>query len=742
MKKEFQNSKRRLILGTLLTLFIIAIAFLFLFFRNFIKSELDETAMRSSNELATQLQILINMDFINAKNSVISLAESVTTLEYEESIILDYLQSQMSMHSFINMYYVRMNGDALTPSNEIKNFSNSSHFNNPVKNTVNTSDPYIDSNTQNIILELSSPIYYNNQMIGLILVEYSFAPLSQQLTKLIGENGYMLIADGKGAPVFSTKINYTTLNMLSNANLKDGITLESVSQDILNRDEGSFSFKYDSLSWLAIYKPLDVYNWYIVLLLDESKIAVTSNLVVNLTSLLSFIIFVVLVGALWYTLHTKVQNTENIERIAYYDELTGLPNITKFKMHVLETLKKYPTEQFALVKNDIVNFKTINEMYGYDVGNDVLHAFAATSNLATEPTFMLARIDADRFIMFSGGGFLENMDSMTPYYEEYFKNAVPSLGNHHLEFTYGRYIIKPGEIDINDMINKTNIAHSLAKKNRGQNSSTLIWDYTDKYKEEILLQTLITNKMKQALENDEFILYLQPKFSLKNEKTVGAEALVRWIEGDGTMVYPGIFIPLFEKNGFVKNIDMCILNKTCENIKNWLELGYECVPISVNFSRLHLKNSNFVNSVIDIVDSYGIPHNLIEIELTESTVIDNAVVLETLLDDFYSAGFLVSIDDFGAGYSSLGLLKNFKLHTIKLDRSFFLDSQNERGDLVIEGMIQLAHTLGIKVVAEGIEEKRQIDFLKKVNCEAVQGYYFDKPMPANEFAKKYYTEKN
>ncbi len=737
MSEESQRKKRRLIVGILLFLLLTTIAVSMLFFRSVIRSELDNSTQLASDSLANQLQVIINMDFLSAKNSVIRLAESVTTLGHDESTILQYLRNQMGMHSFINIFFVDINGNGITPSNRTKDFSSTVHLTSPKKNQVTTSIPYNDDETNNIIMELSAPVYDNDIFKGLIIAEYSFIPLKQQLINAIGNSGYMLIADGKGVPVFSTIENYLTLTMLNNNQIKNNVTLESVVERIQHREEGIFSFTFESQTWLALYKPLDVYNWYIVLLLDDEAINGAGNLVVNIITSISIILFTLLTILIWYTLHSKIKSIEKIEKVAYYDDLTGLPNITKFKMHVQEMLDKYPSKQFAMIRNDIVSFKAINEMYGYEMGNEVLKAFAATATLASEKTFMLARVDADKFIFFSGGGFLENLDTMTSFYEEYFKKAVPRLANHHLEFTYGRYIIKPGENDVNDIINKTTIAHSIAKKNRANSHGSSIWDYSDDYTKEILLQTHITNKMKQALENNEFMLYLQTKVNTKSEKVVGAEALVRWIESDGSTIYPNIFIPLFEKNGFVENIDMYILHKVCQVIRGWIDNKCQCVPISVNFSRLHLKNPNFVDMVIKTVDSFNIPHNLIEIELTESTVIDNETMLEKLLEDFYTAGFLVSIDDFGAGYSSLGLLKSFKLHTIKLDRSFFLDDDHERAELVVEGIIKLAHTLDIKVVAEGIEEKRQIQFLRKVKCETIQGYYFDKPIPSEIFTKKY-----
>ncbi len=734
--KKSYFKKVQIFLSLSLFFLLLVISFFLLRFNLIISTDFDDVLMLNLDDQASEIQTYINTEIQEAKSDVYHFADTISTLGYEESNVLEFLQHQYNTHNFTDLFYIDSNGLGISVKNVKKDFSLMIQ-NHPLFDKVMTTNPIVNETTQEKLITIFSPIYSSNTIIGYILAEYSLHPISIYIKEQVDNQGYLLISDGNGQPIIRTHEEFSTLSRLSNSQLFEGRTVENIYYDISQRREGTVSFIDNDKKWIAIYKPLDVFNWYIVLVVEEEKISQRSNVISKSISVISLIIFLLLVATLWYTFHSKFQSIKKIETMAYFDELTGLPNMTKFKMHVLQTIKKYPHESFALIKIDIENFKTINEMYGYDIGNDVLGAFAKTAELATEQTFMLARVDADKFIMFSGGGFLEQLDSMTTYYEDFFKKAIPTLKNHHFEFSYGRYFIKPGETDINDMINKTTIAHSLAKKNRAQVSPNTICDYKDSYTEEILFQTLITNKMNLALENNEFILYLQTKTNINTGKVVGAEALVRWVEGNGNMVFPSLFIPLFEKNGFVKNLDMYILDKVCVAIKEWLSKGCQCVPVSINFSRLHLRNANFVNSVIKIVDSHNIPHNLIEIELTESTVIDNEAVLENLLNDFYSAGFLVSIDDFGAGYSSLGLLKNFKLHTIKLDRSFFLNDTSERAKLVIEGIINLAHSLGIKVVAEGIEEQRQIDFLKEVKCEVVQGYYYDKPIPIEIFTEKY-----
>ncbi len=235
----------------------------------------------------------------------------------------------------------------------------------------------------------------------------------------------------------------------------------------------------------------------------------------------------------------------------------------------------------------------------------------------------------------------------------------------------------------------------------------------------------------------QYIIKLKNYFNL-DALALGGEALVRWIIEDGKMLYPDDFIPIFETNGFVVEIDFYVLNTVCARIKSWIEKGHKVPPISVNFSRVHLKNPNFVEDIKKICDSYGEIRHYIEVELTETAVTENAADLARLLDDLHEAGFTVAIDDFGAGYSSLGMLKDFKVDVLKLDHSFFEDNQPDmRGNIVINGISAIAHDLGMKIVAEGIELTEQFEPLQENHFELVQGYFIARPMPMEEFEQKY-----
>jgi len=248
----------------------------------------------------------------------------------------------------------------------------------------------------------------------------------------------------------------------------------------------------------------------------------------------------------------------------------------------------------------------------------------------------------------------------------------------------------------------------------------------------------IENKMAKALESGQFSVYLQPKFDIDSNRVAGAEALVRWQDPERGMIMPNDFISLFEKNGFILKLDLFVFEKVCKIIRSWIDAGAAPVPISVNLSRTYLDSLLFLDNLEKIRKQYNVPSEYIELELTESIVYENMGLLLTIINKIHSLGYTCSIDDFGSGYSSLNLLRNVPVDTLKLDRGFFLESEEspERGNAVITSVIDLARKLNMKTVSEGVESVVQVNFLKNAQCDLVQGYVFSKPVPIPEFEKE------
>lgn len=247
--------------------------------------------------------------------------------------------------------------------------------------------------------------------------------------------------------------------------------------------------------------------------------------------------------------------------------------------------------------------------------------------------------------------------------------------------------------------------------------------------EEVFIKYMTDVSMNAALEEKAFEAFLQPKYELKGETIVGAEALVRWITEGEIFLYPNNFIPFFEKNGFIINLDLYMFEKVCEIIHSWRSAGIKEVAVSINFSRRHLANEGFAEELGKIADSWKVPRSLLEIEVTESIAMENIVQIQRSFTALRRLGFSVALDDFGSGYSSLGFLKNMPIDTVKLDKSFFDRIENQQKfETIIKHILLMAHELDLRVVAEGIETEEQVNLLRHFDCDMVQGFYYAKPM--------------
>lgn len=240
-----------------------------------------------------------------------------------------------------------------------------------------------------------------------------------------------------------------------------------------------------------------------------------------------------------------------------------------------------------------------------------------------------------------------------------------------------------------------------------------------------------------SIKNNEFIIFLQPKFDTITEEVVGAEALIRKLENK-KIIMPNEFIPKYEKTGIITILDMYVLEEICKLQKKWRDLNLPLLPISINESRHHLKNENHIHELQNIISKYDTDTSLIELEMTEATVVEDLFVAKEAAEAVKNLGFIVSMDDFGTGYSAFNILKDIEIDILKIDKEFFINLENnKRAQIIIESIVQMCKRLKIKTVAEGIETKYQVDFLKNIGCDIIQGYYFSKPITIQEFENKF-----
>ncbi len=487
-------------------------------------------------------------------------------------------------------------------------------------------------------------------------------------------------------------------------------------------------------TYTVFYKHLQRYPWYLVNMVPSDLLWSDTDYFIERTYILGVLIcclFLLFLLCFWYIFY---KNDKNLKKIAFTDNITK--GNTKL-LFCIEAKKRLQKEQkYTIVSMDIEDFNIVNDVYGNQEGDRTLRYIYNVIKKYLTQEELLTRSYADNYLLFLKRRekqqlllFLKTIIDDINSFNQYSKTK------YYFSIACGIYDIEDNSLELTAMIDRANSARKLKHmQTMGHYFSYSFYKHIEK---EILVQNKnLMDRMENAFACNEFQVYLQPKIDIKTKKVCGAEALVRWKTEDGKLIPPGQFIPIFEKNGAIIRLDYYMFREVCKLQQKWKKQGKNLIPISVNFSRCHFKNTDLLQMCKTIYQYYDIAPELLEIELTEGIMLEEPEKTEYIINGLHKIGFSCSMDDFGAGYSSLGLLKTLKFDTLKLDKGFFTYSNEKaRGEKIIASIIELAKKLDMKTVAEGIEQRSQIDFLQSVDCDMIQGYVFAKPLPVEEFEK-------
>lgn len=430
--------------------------------------------------------------------------------------------------------------------------------------------------------------------------------------------------------------------------------------------------------------------------------------------------------------HTQ-KTTEELTYRTNHDLLTRIFNKAAFCNATHTMLKVYPQKKFILTIWNIEQFKIINDLLGIKTGDKILQIIAnrLANTLSGQGTY--ARAEADHFVTC----FPEDQFDV----EEILNDIVNDIGQlniqNQIRIIAGIYEVEDINIPVEQMCDRAALAMQTIKGKFSQN----IAYYDDHLRQSLVVEREIVNEMIQAIENREFTIYLQPIYSLGKNEVIGAEALARWIHPQKGVISPGVFIPVFERNGFISKLDYYIWEEACRYIRKRMDEKKKLIPISVNVSRLSLYNLFLCEEIVELVDSYEIDHDLLRFEITETAYNDNPKQLLSIINKMKKEKFKIMIDDFGSGYSSLNALKEIPIDIIKIDMKFLEGvKESNRADSILTSVVRMAKWLDNPVVAEGVETKTQLHFLKSIGCDRIQGYYISPPLPIEQFNK--YLESN
>ncbi len=654
----------------------------------------------------------------NKEEILIAADEFAQTTFYEEIIIAD------------------INGDAINKNGDFFDARSIPIFEQVIDNQNIISNKEISYFSNESIVYIGTPLHENGNVVGALFVELSIDYFSNKLLPVYDGEGYTFLINQTGDIIAHTQSENVIakgdnlFQELNKVQFIDKMSVQRVVEEIQHGVSNTINYYTSEEIRYAVYESIGASGWTIFTVIPDEVIRRDASAILSQTYVFSAIALGCIIILVLSILSFQNNSMREIETAAYIDDLTGIPNLVKFRKEASRILKRFHDKEFTIIKFDFVNFKSINELNNFEIGNKILIAVASVGKDVPVKPFLQARVGVDEFLLFAPKEFFKDFEKLRSIYENNFRQKALSICGHRFEFRYGRYEIEAWDKDINEIISKVTLAHKYAKDNKLEGAC----DYDADFNQNLIRVSQLVNKMEAALKSGEFKLFLQPKFNLKTKQIVGAEALVRWIEPTGKIIYPGDFIPVFEQNGFLTSLDSYMLRRTCEVIQRMLQEGKECVPISVNFSRVHIQNPFFVEEITTITDLHKIPRKFIEIEITESVILDNEDTIRRVVSELHRKGFTLSMDDFGSGYSSLSLLNNLDVDVIKLDRSFFKSAvDSERANTVVEHIVSMARELNITTVAEGVETIEQVEFLNEVNCEIAQGFYFARPMPADEF---------
>ena len=431
------------------------------------------------------------------------------------------------------------------------------------------------------------------------------------------------------------------------------------------------------------------------------------------------------------------KRTENLmEQMNAVDSLTGLMKYDYF----INVVKDYianntdPNRGLAIVYSDIRFFKLINDKYGYSVGDSLLEYFADTIKTGNSLTLAACRVYSDNIVSAVAYNNARDPEDFARLISEHNHKVEEALQhkflNQHVVINTGIFIAHDTKgLDAEIAISNANMARKQAKASEASDAILFTSDMITN----LVQQMELSSSLPHAIETEELKVYYQPKIECGSEKVIGAEALVRWVKPDGSFIFPDQFIPLFESNGLIVEVDYFVYKKVFQHIKGRLDENLPVVPISMNVSRVHLVSDGIIDYIESLFKEYPIPAALIEFELTENIYIENMSTVLPLVEKFRSMGIKISMDDFGSGHSSLNELNSLPIDTLKLDKVFMTDTLNQKQQIILSSIVEMAKKLNIAVLCEGVENNSQNEFLRRIGCDMVQGYYYSKPLCEKDF---------
>lgn len=726
-----KDNKKQIV--TIIIIFLILITILIAYMTYM----LNRIEANTNNSIET----IVKNDANNLKTQITeqkAILQSITNEILSDNIVDTKKIFDMYERSDVTSHFIRMaimyedgrtitnDGHEVDYSDEIDNF-----FSN---NEIHISENRISKIDEEEITIYSQAIIIENEKIAILLIVKTESYKDTFSNKVFEGKGFSYIVNKDGTIIVSANTDKETGNLIENIEqMLVGSSRErfeanknTIQDNIKNEVSGSRTLQTTDGQYYMVYEPIGANDWSIATFIPSKAIAGEANRALLTTFILAIIVIFIIISICIYIVISNNKKQKQLFEYAYIDPITKKGNIYYFRKKGQEMLDKEKSKenQYLLVL-DINKFKMINKAYGYKTGDTILNGIGEELEKTLGKQSLICRYSNDYFaVLFE---YAEDIRKIVNTLVKNIENLKIDSNVYNLSVNMGIYKLTDADTNISVAMDKAIIAHSASKGD--------VFDkfhiYDEKMEKELEKESKIEQEMYQALMNNEFKVYYQPKVYVQDEKLYGAEALVRW-EHNGKMVPPSEFVPLFEKNKFILKLDAYVFEQVCSDMKKWKEKYGKEPVISVNVSREHFLDEHFLEKYMLIATKNGINTNKIDLEITESATVEAGIDIIEIMNKMKKLEFLISIDDFGTGYSSLSTLQDMPADILKIDKSF-VDRIGKNEKNMIDYILTMAKELKLTTIAEGVETKEQRDYLLEKECDIIQGYYYAKPMSEAEF---------
>ena len=727
---------------TWILLVFLVILVLSYFYVGYVKELIYQNVYQNIKELSQQTATQLNQSITQQKNFVQIMVESIDRGYFETpEEIFDRFVIDLENYHFTRLVILDKQGNGTTSDGHVvSNYPNMQEFFEQQEVYVSENRPSTVSDNQVNIYSKTFTLKGEEKVLMATINTADYQEIL--LRRLFGKGGTYLI-NNDGTVLIDSFNNIKE----SNANIYDYIKnkytpttdkekqkIDKMAKAIKNKQTGTLDAKLGEDTYFIHYEKVNINDWYVVTTAADDTIASELIRLVVISLGLCLLVNLVIIAITIYIDFSNQKQNRKLYKVAYIDSVTLLGNEAFFKENGTIYLQNHTNKNEYVVTLDINKFKALNNLYGYEFCNEILETLGKKLVAILPADNITCRISNDIFAtVFTYKKQVSQL--LDKIYRELSYVTIRDI-NVHLNLAIGAYTIKLQDTDINKILDKSYMARAQIK---GQYHSNF-YLFDERLEKELMIEQEIEACMEEALNHQEFTVIYQPKTFTSNEKMSGAEALIRWCR-KGEIISPSKFIPLFEKNKFILKLDLYIFEQVCKDLANWRE-KYDYIPtISINVSKEHFVEENFINKYAEICKKYNIETSSIDLEITESATIDSNIDILKVMNYIKKQGFMLSIDDFGTGYSSLSMLQNMPIDIIKIDKAFVDKADLQTDDNMINYIMFMAERLGIRTIVEGVENKEQMEFVRRIGCDIIQGYYYSKPITKEEFEKYFIKNK-